>query len=265
MNIFAHELKAFRKSTIIWSSSIVVLVALMLSIYPSFMKDVEQLKQLLATLPEVILQAVGLQIDTFTSILGFYSYIFTYVLLCGAIQATNLGLSIMSKEIREKTADFLLSKPVSRQRVFTAKLLAALTSIVMTNIVYLLVSSIVVSLVAQSEYNHQSLLLISLSLLLVQLIFFALGIIISVIVSKIRSVLPLSLAIVFGFFVVGLFSSAIGDEALRYLTPFKYFDANYIMLHTSYELAYLFVGIGITVVSLIVSYIIYLKKDIHVG
>lgn len=265
MNIYKYELSAYRNSTIIWSGSIVTLVALMISIYPSFMKDVEQLKQLLSSLPEVILQAFSIHLDAFTSILGFYSYIFTYVLLCGAVQAMNLGLSIISKEVREKTADFLLSKPISRQTIMTAKLLAAITSIVLTNIVYLLTSSIVISMIAQSEFNHRSLLFISLSLLFIQLIFFALGIIISVIVPKIRSVLPLSLGIVFGFFIVGLFSSAIGDAALRYLTPFKYFDAHYIMQHASYEMPYLLVGIGIVVVSIVASYIIYVKKDIHVG
>lgn len=38
-----------------------------------------------------------------------------------------LGSGIISKEERDKTAEFLLVKPVSRAHIMTAKLLAALT------------------------------------------------------------------------------------------------------------------------------------------
>ncbi|MDF2836982.1 MAG: hypothetical protein K0Q63_2622, partial [Paenibacillus sp.] len=36
MNMWLHELKAYRNSTLIWTSSMTLLVLMMLSIYPSF-------------------------------------------------------------------------------------------------------------------------------------------------------------------------------------------------------------------------------------
>ena len=63
----------------------------------------------------------------------------------------------------------------------------------------------------------------------VQLLFLAVGIFISVIVSKIKSVLTVSLATVFAFYFLGMFSGTTGEEAKRYLSPFKYFDTAYII------------------------------------
>ena len=39
MNIFMHELRAYRKSTIIWTISLIMIVLLFMSFYSSFAKD----------------------------------------------------------------------------------------------------------------------------------------------------------------------------------------------------------------------------------
>ena len=47
MNIFLHELKANRKSTIIWSISLIMIVVLFMSFYPSFAKDAEEFTKIM--------------------------------------------------------------------------------------------------------------------------------------------------------------------------------------------------------------------------
>lgn len=263
MNIFLYELKAYRKSTIIWTLSLLALVVVFMAMFPSFSKDAEEFKKLLEVYPEAVRKAIGLDMDHFFSILGFYSYAFVYITLCGAIQAMNLGTSIVSKEVREKTADFLLTKPVTRTQILTAKLLAALTSIVLTNIVFLIVSSLIASKVSTEVYSGKTFLIITLTLFYIQLIFLSLGLLLSVVVRKIKSVITVSLGIVFTFFVIGMLSSTSGDEGKRYLSPFKYFDTAYLIKHSSYEFSYIFVGALIVITCIVASYIVYTKKDIH--
>lgn len=231
--------------------------------FPSFAKDAEEFKKLLEGYPEAVRKAIGLNVDSIASILGFYSYAFLYITLCGAIQAMNLGVSIFSKEVREKTADFLLTKPVSRTQILSSKLLAALTSLVMTNVVYLAAANMMASQVKTEDYSSKIFFLISITLFFVQLIFLALGMIMSVIVRKIKSILTVSLSTVFALFIIGMLSSTAEDEALRYLSPFKYFDTDYIIKNSGYETSFLIVGIGIIVASIVASYFIYAKKDIH--
>jgi ABC-2 type transport system permease protein len=263
MNIFLYELKAYRKSTIIWTLSLLALVGLFLAMFPSFSKDAEEFKKLLEGYPEAVRKAIGLDMDHFFSILGFYSYAFVYITLCGAIQAMNLGTSIVSKEVREKTADFLLTKPVTRTQILTAKLLAVLTSLVMTNIVFLIVSSLIASKVATEDYSGKIFFMITLTLFFIQLIFLSLGLFLSVVVRKIKSVITVSLGTVFTFFVIGMLSSTSGDPGKRYLSPFKYFDTAYLINHSSYEASFMIVGVLFVTACIVASYIIYTRKDIH--
>lgn len=263
MNMYVHELKAYRNSTFIWSFSLVALVLLFMSMFPTIAGDVEEFQKLMEGFPEAVRNAIGLNVESFGSILGFYSYVFLYITLCGAIQAMNIGTSIVSKEVRDKTADFLLTKPVSRKMILTSKLLAALTSLVITNIVFLVAASIIASMVKIEDYSIPIFLMISFTLFFIQLIFLAVGILTSVIVPKIKSVLTVSLGTVFAFFITGMLISTTGDEAKRFLSPFQYFDRAYIIENGSYELPFLLVGIGIIVISLVASYMVYTKKDIH--
>jgi ABC-2 type transport system permease protein len=263
MNMFLHELKAYRKSTIIWTCSLVAIIILFLSMFPAFSKEAETFKKLMEGFPEPVRKAFGLSVESMSSMVGFYSYTFLYITLCGAIQAMNLGTSILSKEVREKTADFLLTKPVTRTQIITAKLLAALTSLVITNVVYLTAASVMASIVKTEDYSYKIFFMVSLTLFFIQLIFLALGVIVSVLSRKIKSVLPISLGTVFGFFIVGMLGSVIGDEAIRYFTPFKYFDTNYIMKNSSYEATFIIIEIVFIVVAITASYIVYCKKDIH--
>lgn len=263
MNIFMHELKAYRKSTFIWSISLVMIVVLFMSIFPTFAKDAEEFTKLLEGYPEAVRKAFGLNMETLFSILGFYCYVLSFITLFGAIQAMNLGTSIVSKEVREKTADFLLTKPVTRTNVLTAKLLAALTSIVITNIVYLVAASLMAFQVKTEDFSFSTFIILSLTMFFVQLIFLAVGIIVSVLVPKIKSVLTISLGTVFAFYFLGMISATTGDEAKRYISPFKYFDTAYIMENAGYEVSFMIAGAVIIILAIGASYFVYTKKDIH--
>ena len=263
MNMFLHELKAYRKSTIIWTCSLAALVVVFLSLYPAFSKDVETVKNLFKGFPEAVRKAFGFEMENFFSILGFYSFLFMYVTLCGSIQAMNLGTSIVSKEIREKTADFLLSKPVSRKEILTAKLLAAFTSLVVTNTIFLIIANTMTMAVKSEDYSIKIFLLISITLFSIQLFFLSLGVVVSVIFSKIKSVISVSLSTVFGFFIISMVGSIIGDEAVRYITPYKFYDNAYIMNNASYEPVFVIIEVVFIITAIAASYLIYAKKDIH--
>lgn len=235
MNMYLHELKSLRKSTIIWTCAMIALAVIYFSVYTSIANDAADFKKLLGNYPASIRAALGISLDNITSILGFYSMIFSFITLCGAIQAMNFGISILSKEARERTADFLLVKPVSRQAIVSAKLLAALTMLLATNVVYYVTVSIVASIVKTSDYSNRLFFMINLTMFFLQLIFLAMGVVVSVFFTKLKSVLPISLGIVFGFFIVGALIATGKSDGTRFLSPFKYFDISYIINNSSYD------------------------------
>jgi ABC-2 type transport system permease protein len=240
-----------------------MIIVLFMSFYPSFAKDAEEFQKIMEGYPEAIRNALGFSLGSFFTILGFYCFPLSFITLCGAIQGMNLGTSIVSKEVREKTADFLLTKPVTRTTVLTAKLMAAFISIILTNIIYLAVTITMAYQVKTEDFSLKILIMLSLTMFFIQLIFLAIGVIVSVIVPRIKSVLTVSLTSVFAFYFLGMFSSTTGEEAKRYISPFKYFNTAYIIKQASFESTFLIVGAVIIILAITASYFVYAKKDIH--
>lgn len=261
MNVFWHELKAYWKSTLLWTFALLVIILIFLAMYPAFTKDLEITKKLLEGFPESLRQAIGISMDSFFTLLGFYSFVFAYVMICGSIQAMNYGLSILSKEATLHTVDFLLTKPVKRTSILTYKLLAILLSLLFTNLCYLVFAGLILNFLKTNQVNWTTFLLISAPLFFVQLLFLSLGLLLSVILPKIKSVITISLATVFGFFILDMFNSVVKDNLLRYLIPFKYFDPMYIIQHNHYEPIFLIITLLFVVFATTVSCQIYLKKD----
>src|SRR5664280_1199480 len=128
MNIYFHELRSYRKNTIIWIVSLGAATALFMSMFTIFSEGSADLVNLFKGFPDTVLKAFGMpDVSMLFTLPGFYSFILGFLVLCGSIQAMNLGISSLGREATGKTADFLLTKPVSRTRVITAKLLAVLT------------------------------------------------------------------------------------------------------------------------------------------
>lgn len=262
MNIFLHELKAYRKSSIIWACSMTLLAVMYIFIYKGLGPDIENFKAFLNNMPDYMKNVFNIYIDSMSTLEGFYSFIFSFVVLCGSIQAMNLGTAIVSKELQNRTADFLMTKPVSRIGIMTSKLIAAFSVLVITNIIYL-VLTILAAVVIVNAFNLKLFFMISITLFFVQLMFMALGIMSSVIAGKIKSVISVSLSTVFGFYVLGSLGSIIGEERVRYFSPFRYFDTVYIIKHAAYETSYVVIGLIFIVTAIAGSYLVYINKDIH--
>ena len=80
------------------------------------------------------------------TLLGFYAVECGNVLgLGGAMFAAMTGACALSREERERTADFLLSHPVSRAQVALQKLAAVLLEVLVMNAVLLAVSLVCIA------------------------------------------------------------------------------------------------------------------------
>jgi len=128
-NIFRHEWRARQRSVIVWSLAVAAVIFIFLSFFSGFADQAGLINEMMARFPPEMRAAFGLNDMDLTTVLGYYSFVFLFVQLCLAIQAGNYGFGLVSIEESELTADFLLSKPVSRGQVLTSKLLAALTAV----------------------------------------------------------------------------------------------------------------------------------------
>lgn len=262
MNIYWHELKLSFKSILLWACSMTILAVVYIFLFKGLGEEIENFKAFLNHMPEIIKMGFHIIIDSISTLEGFYSFVFSFIVLCGAIQAMSLGMNIITKEVRDKTADFLMTKPISRSHVLSFKLMAACSSLLITNLIYLLITTVTATILV-TEFNIKIFFLISLTLFFVQLIFLALGFLISVMIGKIKSVISVSLSTVFAFYILGTLGSFLGEERIRYFSPFRYFDPLYILKHAAYETSFILIGLVFFITAIAGSYLVYCNKDIH--
>jgi beta-exotoxin I transport system permease protein len=202
-------------------------------------------------------------LQNFFTIFGFYAYFLAFVVLAGAVQAMNLGVGILSKEETDKTADFLLTKPIGRGAVVTSKLLAASSVLCLTNALYMLASLLAAKATTHDGFDTTTFLLLTATLLLVQIAFLALGLLLSVVLRRVKSVSAVSLPTVFAFYVIGTLGAIVGNHNVKYITPFKFFDTAYIASHGAYEVRFLLLEAVLVVLAITASYVIFIRKDIR--
>jgi len=231
--------------------------------YPAFTKDVEATHRIMANLPVAVRAALDISLQNFFTIYGFFSYLLTFAALAGAVQAMNLGVGVISKEESGKTADFLLTKPISRTKIFASKIASIFSVILFTNVVFDLVSYVTARLMSEGGFDNRIFGLILLTFFLIQLLFLALGLLLSLLIPKIKSSIAVTLPAVFLFFVIGMLGSIIGNENVRYICPFKFFESNYIIDRGALELKYLLIEMIVVIIATILSYLIFIRKDIR--
>jgi ABC-2 type transport system permease protein len=262
--IFIHEFQARLRSVIIWSLSLIALVFFYFSMFPAFADQAAQLAQAMAKFPPALLEAFGMNNADLSTLMGFFSFLLVFVELCLAIQAGNYGFGLVSIEETELTADFLLTRPVSRIQVITGKLLAAVCSLLVTALVVDVTTFISISMFNGGRtYDMSTLVLLMVSLVILQFFFLGVGLVISLLVKRVRSVTPYSLALGFGMYVLAAFSGMLGEVKLEYITPFKQLDPAYIVKNAAYNTPLLLLNVAVTLFAIGASYWLYIRRDIH--
>ncbi|WP_105615644.1 ABC transporter permease subunit [Vallitalea okinawensis] len=265
MNIILRELRANRKALIIWCVAMTLFVAVGMVKYSGFANMGEEVNELMASLPEALQKAFGLGSINLTEVGGYYSMFFIYFMLIAGIHASLLGSTIISKEVRDKTADFLMVKPVTRTQVITSKIIAALINVIILNFVTCLSSILFVQYYNTGDSITNLIIQMNASLLIIQLIFLSLGLFISALTRTSKKATSISTAVLLTAYFLSIAISIYEDISfLGYLTPFYYFDAEAIMLGEGIEMIYLFIAIVIIAISIPITYHQYRNKDLHV-
>jgi ABC-2 type transport system permease protein len=264
MNIFVRELKANLKSLLIWSAVTTLLIIMAVAKFSAFAGD-PQLLTMLDSMPPALLDALSMRAFNLTTLSGFYGIMFVYFALIGAIAAAMWGSEIISKEERDKTVEFSLVLPVSRSRVITAKALAALVN----SIAFVLITW-AVSLVAVRSYHpdqafHAYLTLQMQAMLVIELIFLAIGLLLGCAMKQYKLSGSTAVAIILTTYFLSIVSGMQEKLAfLKYFTPFKYFDAGELFRNGKMDSMYLLLSAGIIIVSVAAAYWAYNKRDLYI-
>ncbi len=262
-NIFSQEFRARLSSVLIWAISTVAMILVYLVMYPLFADQAETMNRAFQQFPPEFRAAFGLGEIDFSTVMGFFTFVYLFIQLLLAIQASNYGFGMLSVEERELTADFLMSKPVSRSHIFISKLLAVLCGLAITQaLVWAASFGFIEAFREGHPYDPALLARLLGGLVPFQLFFFALGMLVSLLVRRIRNVTPYGLGLGFGMYLLGAFSDLLGEAKLEYLTAFKHFNPEYAVTHGHFDPTLVGLNLAVIVLALGLGYVRYLRRDI---
>ena len=264
MNILKREIKANARSLLIWGVIVVLFLAVGISKFSAYEGNPDMLA-ILDGMPPALLAAFNMQAFNLTTITGFFGVMFTYYALLLCIAAVMWGSDIISKEERDKTVEFSLTLPVTRSRLVTAKSLAALV-----NCVALMFITWGATLVAVGRYQpdgafYRFLSLCMVAILIMQLVFLALGILLGCAMKQYRQASSVAVSLLLGTYFLSIISALSKDlDFLKYLSPFRYFDAAAILRESRIDLAFAALSAAIIVASMAGAYLTYARRDLYI-
>jgi ABC-2 type transport system permease protein len=265
MNIFLREIKANIKSLFIWCMAMVAMIGGGMGKYAGFTGAGESINDMLDIYPKSLLNIMGISGFDLSTAIGFYGVLFLYLILLAATHAIMLGAGIIAKEERDKTTEFLFAKPISRSRVITFKLLAGLLNIIILNVVTLIGSLIVVNYFNKGDDITNDIIILMMGMFILQLIYISIGALLASIRKKSRDVAYSATGILLITFMLYMVTNINeGFEALKYFTPFKYFEAEPIILGRGINFLFIILSGVIMGISLIVTYESYRGRDLDV-
>lgn len=224
MNVFVRELKANRKSLLIWSICMFLLVLSGMGKYSAYSSGSVG-TDIFDKMPFSLKVLFGMGSFDVTKISGFFAFLFPYLEITVAIHAGLIGTGIIAKEEIDRTAEFLMVKPISRTALVLAKLSAALFNILVVNMVTLVSSIVIVSAYNKGASVTKEIVLLFLAMFVVQLIFFSVGSFFSAFLKNPKGAGSLTMAILVGGFVLSKITGLNTHlEILNVLSPFTYFS-----------------------------------------
>lgn len=261
MTLVKHELRQGRTAFLIWTAAIGFLLSVCIFLFPEMKGQMDSVNDVFASMG-AFTAAFGMDRLNFGTLTGFYAVECGNVLgLGGAFYAALCAVGILSKEEKERTADFLLTHPVSRTRIITEKLIAVLIQITAMNIIIYALSVGSIAAVGEAiPWKEISLLHIAYYLLQLELA----GICFGISAFLHRGSVGIGLGIAAMMYFLNLIANISETaEFLKYITPFGYCEGADIVSSGNLDGAKLAVGAVIGISGIVIAYLKYTKKDIR--
>lgn len=264
MNIYLKEMKSHRKSIIFWSIGVFLMVASGMMKFDTYQQTDQPISELLKDMPQSLRVVFGMNDLDLSKASGFYGMLFIYLLLMATIHAVMLGATIIAKEERDKTAEFLFVKPVSRNKIITAKLLAAFTNIVIFNLATLVSSIILLKKYSDVEDINGEIAILIAAMFILQVLFMVIGSALAAVKKKPKTAASLATGILLLAYLLSVAIDLNEDiEGLKYLTPFKYFEAKNVMYGGGFEPVFVILSTAVIAALTIITYTLYKKRDLN--
>ncbi|WP_317336719.1 ABC transporter permease subunit [uncultured Ruminococcus sp.] len=248
------------KSLVIWTCSIAFMLLICIFMFPEMKGEMDSVSSVFSNMGEFS-AAFGMDQLSFGELMGFYGVECGNILgIGGGFFAALAGISVLAGEEKERTAEFLLTYPVSRTSVLTQKLAAVLTQVIVLNIFAEAVSLISAAVIGES-FQMREFLLLHTAYMMMQIEIACICFGISAFIRRGSIGIGLGLALVLYFMNI-ICNISEQAEFLKYITPYAYAEASNIISGSELEWGLIGFGAVYALVGIVVAFLKYTKKDI---
>ena len=261
MVILKREILSQKLTILVWGLAIGFMVGVCVLIYPQMQSQMDNIGEMMSSLGSFT-KAFGMDQLNFGTLTGFYAIECGNMLgIGGAFFAAIIAVTALMKEERDRTAEFLLTHPVSRVRVITEKLISVFVNILIMNAI-VLVCAVIPLLVIEGEVAWGTIFLFHFAFLLLQFEIAGICFGISAFIGRFGAGIGIGVAAVFYF--MNLISNlSVDAKVLKYITPYGYTDGATLANSNQLEVKYLLPGMCFMVIGIVLAYVKYTRKDIR--
>lgn len=259
-----RELKVNLKSFLIWLIVLISIFGLVFIMYPSIMnsENIKNMEELIKIFPEEVLKLFNMDISSLTSAFGWLkSEGFVFIFLIIGMYSSILGSNILLKEESDKTIEYLYSKPISRNKIITSKIIVGLVYICLLILGILFFNLICLSLI--ETFDLKLFLLLSISPFLVCIPLFFISMFISCFFNKTRKMFGISICLVFVSYFLMILSN-LGDQTkfFKYFSIYSLSDSRHIILNNNIPILNIILSLIIVLIFIFGIYKMYNRKEL---
>lgn len=254
--IFMKELKRTRTGLIIWSLIVGLVAFLGIMEYPVLGPRMDLIEQALAAIPKIGQLVFGVYNVNLNNPIGYYIVMYYWTGLIVFTHAIYTGASIISKESRDKTAEYLFTKPYKRGTIVWAKILAGLMNILVVGVGTLIMSLLGMLPVTTDLALYSQILVSGFGMLFTQCVLMSLGLLCSAVFKTYKSGSRGAIMVLLASYSLMFIVQYVDMPSLNFLSPLTYFGVSDVVVN----------GLGIPYILLTVSVIavcVYLTQRVY--
>ena len=262
MNIILKEAKGYIIPLLIWLASLISIYMVASIEFDAFQGN-DEIAQAMAQFEQLFI-ALGTSPQDMTTPEGFLGIMAIYIYLPLGIYSGLLGSSIISKEEKDRTAEFLFSLPVSRTKVITSKLIVAVFFSALLAFGITVGNILIFSRFDPDPVFFDFVWNMGLGVFLTQMIFLSMGVALSSVLKYYKKSGSITVVVLISTFMLNILIGFVEElEFLMIISPFDYFSVEN-MLEGLFEIQYLIITFALVFAGIFTLFKFYPKRDLYI-
>jgi len=255
------EIRRTRAGLIIWCIAAAALAGMGMMEYPVIGPQTALVEQSLALIPKLGQIVFGVYGPSLSNPLGYFAVMAYWCGLVIFTHAMYTGASVVAKENRDKTTEYLFTMPCSRNEIIWAKILAILFNILVMGIVNIVINVASMTMITLAPEVYGSVLLACLGMFFIQCVIAALGLLCSAIFQTYRVGVLIAAAVLVVSYCLMFAVQYFDAPSLNYISPLAFFGAWDVAVN-GISLIYVALAAAVVAVCVFATQIIYQARDL---